>query len=117
MANNTNVNEGGGRPAHVREPNYDETTEAPFRGDTDIHGILFVRSTEPRPSMPGRRVWHRTVAALLCAPGILHAILFCLFAFRARALHGGWPPVFRFYKEMQGRSSPTNSLTQVQQIP
>ncbi len=62
---------------------------------------VFVRSTEPRPSMPGRRVWHRTVAALLCAPGILHAILFCLFAFRARALYGGWPPVFRFYKEMQ----------------
>ncbi len=62
---------------------------------------VFVRSTEPRPSMPGRRIWHRAIAALLCAPGALHAVLFCLFAFRARALYGGWPPVFQFYKEMQ----------------
>lgn len=39
--------------------------------------------------------------ALLCAPGGLHAILFSIFAFRAHALYGDWPPVYHFYQEMQ----------------
>jgi len=41
------------------------------------------------------------VAALLCAPGLLYPVFFIPFCWRARALYGGWPPVFHFYKEME----------------
>ncbi len=60
-------------------------------------------SGEPDTRRSGGKTmsWHGIAMVLLCAPGMLHPIFFCLFAFRARALYGGWPPVFHFYAEMQ----------------
>ena len=61
---------------------------------------VFVRSTEPRPAMAARRPCLRAVSAF-AALGVLYASGFVVFAYRAKALYGGWPPTFRFYDRMQ----------------
>ena len=61
---------------------------------------VFVRSTKPRPTMSFRRTCLAAIAAF-AALGALHAAGFAAFAYRAKALYGGWPPTFRFYDRMQ----------------
>ena len=61
---------------------------------------VFVRSTKPRPAMSFRRTCLAAIAAF-AALGALHAAGFAAFAFRAKALYGGWPPTFAFYDRMQ----------------
>ena len=61
---------------------------------------VFVRSTEPRPAMAARRVCLRSISAF-AALGVLYALGFVVFAYRAKALYGGWPPTFQFYDRMR----------------
>ena len=61
---------------------------------------VFVRSTKPRPTMSFRRTCLTAIAAF-AALGALHAVGFAAFAYRAKALYGGWPPTFAFYDRMQ----------------
>ena len=61
---------------------------------------IFVRATKPRPTMSFRRTCLTAIAAF-AALGALHAAGFAAFAYRAKALYGGWPPVFQFYDRMQ----------------
>jgi len=61
---------------------------------------VFVRSNEPRPTMACRKVC-RFAMCLFVALGCLYAFGFIVFAFRAKALNGGWPLVFQFYDRMQ----------------
>ena len=61
---------------------------------------VFVRSTKPRPTMSFRRTCLAAIA-VFAALGALHAAGFAAFAYRAKALYGGWPPTFAFYDRMQ----------------
>ena len=61
---------------------------------------VFVRSTKPRPTMSFRRTCLAAIA-VFAALGALHAVGFVAFAYRAKALYGGWPPTFAFYDRMQ----------------
>ena len=61
---------------------------------------VFVHSTEPRPTMARRKAC-RFAMCLFAALGGLFALGFIAFAFRARALYGGWPPTFCFWREME----------------
>lgn len=60
----------------------------------------FVRSRTPRPAMSGGKAC-RAAVALFATLGAVHAVGFIAFAFRAKALNGGWPHVFEFYDRMQ----------------
>ena len=62
---------------------------------------VFVRSSRPVTANPFSRSRRYAIAVLLCAPGALYAFSFCVFACCAHARYGGWPPVWRFYKEME----------------
>ena len=61
---------------------------------------VFVRSTVPRPAMSGRKACP-TAITVFVALGVLHAAGFVAFAYRAKALYGGWPRTFQFYDRMQ----------------
>ena len=61
---------------------------------------VFVRSTKPRSAMAGRKACLAAIA-VFATLGALHAAGFAAFAYRAKALYGGWPPVFQFYDRMQ----------------
>ena len=60
----------------------------------------FVRSVTPRPAMSGRKAC-RAAATLSAGLGAVHAAGFIAFAFRAKAINGGWPRAFQFYDRMQ----------------
>ena len=62
---------------------------------------VFVRSSRPVSANPFSRSRWCAIATLLCAPGALYAFSFCVFACCAHARYGGWPPTWRFYKEME----------------
>ena len=61
---------------------------------------IFIRSTAPRPAMAGRKACLAAIA-VFATLGALHAAGFAAFAYRAKALYGGWPPTFAFYDRMQ----------------
>lgn len=61
---------------------------------------IFVRAAKPRPTMSFRRTCLAAIA-VFAALGALHAAGFVAFAYRAKALYGGWPPTFAFYDRMQ----------------
>ena len=61
---------------------------------------VFVRAAKPRSAMAGRKTCLAAVA-VFAALGALHAAGFVAFAYRAKALYGGWPPTFAFYDRMQ----------------
>ncbi len=60
----------------------------------------FVRTLTPRPAMSGGKAC-RAAVTLFATLGAVHAAGFIAFAFRAKALNGGWPHVFEFYDRMQ----------------
>ena len=61
---------------------------------------VFVRSTEPRPAMAARRACLRAISAF-AALGVLYALGFVVFAYRAKALYGGWPPTYALFDRMR----------------